>query len=242
MTSFTSRQQAYAWREVKLTRSQENTALKIAGIIKFFFKGKARGRLPPFRGFLLEGPPGSGKTQLAWQAALMAGAEPIMVDSSNVATPKWGEAEEKLRGLFEGTTSLGDRKRVLILDDIDCLMLKRGLEVAKEWHYSINSVLFHLLDVIDPNQTIVIATTNRPDLIDDALRSRLYSLSIPVPPLEELIEIAGNLLKESGVREEKVPKIVEKISSELREMNGPTIRTVQHLVIRECIEGGLWVF
>jgi SpoVK/Ycf46/Vps4 family AAA+-type ATPase len=242
MATLSNRQKPYEWREVKLVKSQEKMALKIAGIIKFFFKGKARGSLPPFRGFLLEGPPGSGKTQIAWQAALIAGAEPVMVDSSNVATPMWGEAEKKLRGFFEEIRFTENRKKVLIFDDIDCLMLKRGLEVAKEWHYSINSVLFHLLDTIDPYQRIVIATTNRPDLIDEALRSRLYSLSIPVPPLEELIEIAENLLRESGVTEDKVPKIVEKISSELRKMNSPTIRTVQHLVIRECVEGGLWVF
>ena len=233
---------------VKLTPGQEQIVWHMARIIAFFFKGKFTGSTPPFRGFLLEGPPGSGKTEIAKQVKdavikLLKGAYNVelkFVDSASIAAPRWGDAESRLRNVFK---SVHDNvKTIILFDDIDCLMLKRGSDVAREWHYSINALLFHELDSLDPHNVIVIATTNRPDLIDEALRSRLYSIQVPLPPFHELIEIARNLLKDACTSvEEDVKLILEDIEKKLKSLNrDPTIRDVQHLVVKECIERGVW--
>ena len=135
---------------------------------------------------------------------------------------------------------------VLLLDDVDCLLIRRGAEIAREWHYSINALLFHELDTINPSEMLVIATTNRPDLIDYALRSRLYSMKIPYLPIEELEQVARNMLEASwpltmkfsdeGLKED----IIEAVMRELRKKKDPSIRDVQHLIVTHCIDKGVW--
>ena len=129
---------------------------------------------------------------------------------------------------------------MILMDDIDCLMIKRGAEVAKEWHFSINSILLHELDKIDPSKRILIATTNRSDLIDDALRSRLYKIEVPPPPLNELISITKELIHYSGLRNKDAEEALGILREKLETLENPTIRDVQHLVVTECIERGFW--
>jgi len=237
---------------VSLTSSQAQIVQQMGKIIAFFFKGKFIGSTPPFRGFLLEGPPSSGKTEVAKQVKeivekFLKGAYTVelkLVDSASIAAPKWGEAESKLRNVFGDVKGVSSEvKTIILFDDIDCLMLKRGFEVAKEWHYSIDSLMFHELDRLDPHNVIIVATTNRPDLIDEALRSRLYSIQVPLPPLQELIEIAKSLLNESGIDEGDAEEILQSIEGKIKSLNrDPTIRDVQHFVVRECIERGVWEY
>lgn len=217
-------------------------------ITKFFFRGGYNLSSIPFRGFLLEGPPGNGKTEIAKQAVRRLSHEVgevylRFVDSARVAKPEWGKAEESLAKQFEEEPG---KHVVVLLDDVDCLLIKRGSEIAKEWHYSINALLFHILDNIsDPARILVIATTNRPKLIDYALRSRLYSIIVPPLPIEELEEVARNLLEESwphSLENEKELKdeVLREIVKELQKKKYPSIRDVQHLVVNYCIGRGIW--
>lgn len=236
-------------RQVRLTETQEKICRRITSIAMFFFRGGYSLRGVPFRGFLLEGPPGNGKTEIAKQAvrklALELGEVYLrFVDSAKIARPEWGKAEEALDRQFVEEPG---KHVVLLLDDVDCLLIRRGSEVAKEWHYSINALLFHKLDnITNPANMLVIATTNRPKLIDYALRSRLYSIIVPPPSIEELELVARDLLEESwplSMRDSGKDlrgEIVKAVIEELKKKRHPSIRDVQHLIVTQCIERGVW--
>lgn len=218
---------------------------------EFFFKEKLKIENPPFRGFILEGPPGTGKTELVRQVARklderMPNVGYTMLDGASVAAPKWGEAEKNLREAFHSVQLLKEKTResnpklILLFDDIESLMIARGATLAKEWHYAINSILFHELDALKPSDTIVCATTNRPDLVDRAIRTRLYPISIPPVPIESLERVITEILEISGVDGEKRRTTVSEVLSRLSKMENPTIREARFLTVMVCIENKIW--
>ncbi len=216
---------------------------------EFFFKGNLKMDNAPFKGFLLEGPPGTGKTEVVRQVASrldrrLGNVFFLFVDGASIAAPKWGEAETLLRQIFEAASRLNDEHRdaklIVLFDDIESLMISRGAELAKEWHYSINSILFHELDRIDPSQTLVCATTNRPDLVDMAIRTRLYPISAPTLRVEQLMKAVDEILNRTTADERAKKEARNRIQRRLSEMDAPTIRDARQITIVECIEGGVW--
>lgn len=230
---------------ISLTKTQHQTALKIAGVARYFF---TRGRplnISPFRGFILEGPPATGKTEIVKQATrlldnMLGNTEVYLrfIDSSTIAAPRWGDAEEKLMQVFSKTPQR--EKHVILFDDVDCLMIKRGESVAREWHYSINAVMFHCIDRINVSNTMLTATTNRPDLIDEALRSRVYSIEIPYLAKDELLKIGVEMLNDSGVDDMIKEEIIAEIDKALLEPEARSIRYVQHEIVTKCLNKGAW--
>lgn len=233
--------------EVEILPSLKKIENLISRTCEFFFKGNIAMRDNfPFKGFILEGLPGTGKTEIIRQVAnkldrRMQKVWFLFVDGARIATPKWGEAERILRDVFKKTNSLGkDQKLIVLFDDIESLMLARGSELAKEWHYSINSVLFHEIDNLDTTKIIVCATTNRPDLIDEALRSRLYPIYFPPLPIEELKDVIDELLEVTKVENKDKDYIRGIVIEELKKLESPTIRDAKQITVVKCIEKGVW--
>jgi len=237
---------------VELLDSVNATKRRVVRVIEYFFKQGFRGESAPFKGFLLEGPPGTGKTEIVKQSVRDLGqrvntadVKMVFVDGASIAAPKWGEAEKTLRDVFHQAEKLGSQgvtkpKIVILFDDIESLMLGRSAGMAQEWHYSINSILFHEVDRLDPDSTIICATTNRPDLVDDAIHSRLYPLNVPEPPMEELMELVESQVANSVRDEHTRAKLTESIKQSLENIETPTIRDAQQSVVVECIESGAW--
>lgn len=234
---------------------------KIEGLIadtcEYFFKGNMRMNNPPFKGFLLEGEPGTGKTELLKQVIRKLDRRleghgyqvyMLFVDGATIAAPKWGEAEKNLAAVFNQINTLKDGmktgrfspKLIILFDDIESLMIRRGVELAKEWHYSINSILFHEIDRLNPTDVMICATTNRPDLVDEAIQTRLYRTEIPLVPLDELMIIVQEILEHSEMMEDDRIKVAKSIKEKLSKMEKPTIRDAKQVTIIECIEGGYW--
>lgn len=235
--------------EVKLLPELMETRDLIARTCEYLFKGNLKMNNAPFKGFILEGLPGTGKTEVVKQVAvrlgrIMPGVFLMMVDGASIAAPKWGDAEKNLKRVFRKIEELRKGckhpKLIILFDDIECLMITRGAEMAKEWHYSINSILFHELDNLDPSETIVCATSNRPDLVDEALRTRLYPIQAPNLPLNRLNHVVREILDASTITDEDKKSIVKIVMRKLKELPSPTIRDARQYTVVECIREGVW--
>lgn len=130
------------------------------------------------RGILLHGPPGTGKTLIARQlAALLHAREPKLVSGPELLSMWVGKSEENIRGIFAEAENEFKEKgsaaalHVIIFDEIDALTRKRGS--LRDSSGVMDSCVNQLLSKIDGLESLhnilVIGTTNRKDLLDDAL-------------------------------------------------------------------------
>ena len=147
------------------------------------------GILPP-KGILLYGPPGTGKTLLARAIANETEASFYSISAPEVVNKFYGESEKKLRELFDKAEK--DSPSIVFIDEIDAIAQKRE-EVQGETEKRIVAQLLTLMDGLNKsNKIIVIAATNRPDSLDEALRrpGRFdRELEIGVPKEEDRLEI-----------------------------------------------------
>nr|CAI5852258.1 unnamed protein product [Callosobruchus analis] len=145
---------------------------------------KSIGITPP-RGFLLHGPPGSGKTLLANAIAGELNIPLLKVAAPELVAGISGESEERIRELFDQSVKLSPC--ILFIDEIDAITPNRQ-NAQKDMEKRIVAQLLSCLDELSNsesgNRVLVIGATNRPDSIDPALRragrfDREISLGIP---------------------------------------------------------------
>lgn len=217
----------------------------------YFFSSERFSQNAPFKGFLLQGTVGTGKTEIVRQVARHLGerlggkAHTVLVpvDSAVVASPRWGESEQVFQDLFALVKELRSRhdnpKVLLLFDDMESLMIARGMQAAREWHYSLNSVFFHLVDNMNPFQSMVFATTNRADLMDPAITTRLYSIQVPTVPLKELVLHTSKLLDSMLGTNSKKTEVLNDVEQRLSKLAQPTIRDCRQFAIISCVEKGV---
>jgi transitional endoplasmic reticulum ATPase len=142
---------------------------------------KRLGIKPP-KGILLYGPPGCGKTLLAQAVANEAGVNFISVKGPEVYSMWVGESERKIRELFRRARQVAPS--IIFLDEIDALAPRRGYYTGtRVTETVVSQLLTELSGIEELKGVVVIATTNRPDLIDPALlRPGRIDRHVLVPP------------------------------------------------------------
>jgi transitional endoplasmic reticulum ATPase len=122
----------------------------------------------PPKGVLLYGPPGTGKTRLARAVANESDATFFSIAGPEIVGSAYGESERRLREVFEEAAK--SSPAIIFIDEIDSIAPKRG-QVTGETEKRLVAQLLTLLDGLEPRQNlVVIAATNRPEALDEALR------------------------------------------------------------------------
>ena len=122
----------------------------------------------PPKGVLLHGPPGTGKTRLAKAVANESHAEFFHIAGPEIMGSAYGESEKRLRDVFEQAAK--SAPSIIFIDEIDSIAPKRA-QVTGEAEKRLVAQLLTLMDGLEARQnTVVIAATNRPEAIDEALR------------------------------------------------------------------------
>ena len=139
--------------------------------------------IEPPKGILLFGPPGTGKTLLAKAVATESGANFIAVRGPEILSKWVGESEKAIRQIFRRARQVAPA--VVFFDEIDSIAPARGFrhDTSGVTDRIVNQLLTEL-DGIEPlRKVVVIAATNRPDILDPALlRPGRFDRLIYVPP------------------------------------------------------------
>ena len=189
------------------------------------------GVIPP-KGVLLTGPPGCGKTMIAKAVAANADATFIQLVGSELAQKYIGEGGRMVRELF----ALAQEKSpsIIFIDEIDAIGAKR-LDTATSGDREVQRTLMQLLAELDGfknlNSVKIIAATNRPDILDDALlRPGRFDriIEIPIPNDEArrgILEINIEKMSTSNIR-------INSIIAATEGFSGADIKAM-------CVEAGM---
>ena len=210
------------------------------------------------KGFLFHGGVGVGKTAMAKRLAYELcrsfgdngaadrGADEVvmvLVDGGDVARGRYGDTEEKIREIFKyardgqsgGHHRHDDdpkRRTIILFDDVESLFLTRNSYGAKEWHFSQNSIFFHSIDDLDTAHTAVILTTNRIDLVDEAIVDRFLSYEFAAPPVSVLQQIARDKGALQRLKKSEIQPILDAIHTPGAVKS---IREVERMVMRAYV-------
>jgi transitional endoplasmic reticulum ATPase len=153
--------------------------------------------LDPEVGVLLAGPSGCGKTLLVNAAAGEFGLGLLVVDRSVIHSQWFGESEEAIRDLFRQARYLAPC--IVFVDDIDSVAEPRRADGRSDPRSNVLAQLMHELDRLDGSEgVVVVAATNRPDLVEPSLlRPGRFGTRIDVtlPTAAERRSVAGLSLK-----------------------------------------------
>ena len=146
---------------------------------------KRLGVTPP-KGILLYGPPGTGKTMLAKAVSNESEANFILVNGPSLLSKWVGESEKAVRKVFEKARQTSPT--IIFFDEIDSLAPRRG--ASADNHVServVNQLLSEIDGLESLHDVVIIAATNRPDIIDTALlRPGRFDRIIFVPSPDQL--------------------------------------------------------
>ena len=145
------------------------------------------------KGILLVGPPGTGKTLFARAVAGEAGVGFLSVTGSDFMEMFVGVGASRVRDLFQQARKMG--KAIIFVDEIDSIGRKRGAGLGgghDEREQTLNQMLAEMDGFETSEGIVILAATNRPDILDPALlRPGRFDrqIVVPLPEYEERLAI-----------------------------------------------------
>jgi len=188
----------------------------------------------PHKGILLYGPPGCGKTLIAKAIANEINAHFIDIKGPELSSKWVGQSEENLRNVFDEARRFAPA--IIFFDEFDAIGHKRsGEETAIHDSKFVNQLLTLLDGFEDYSNVRVIASTNRPELLDEALvrPGRFdYHLEIKNPTQEGCREILNIYAKKMPLSKEFD---LELFSKELTGLSGADISFIAREAAYSCM-------
>ena len=156
------------WEDIGGLKKVKTTLMEMVELpLKHPEKFEEIGIDPP-KGILLYGPPGTGKTLLAKAVANESGANFILVNAAQLISKWVGESEKHIRDIFHRAKQVSPS--IIFFDEIDSFAHKRGLATGENvTERVVSQLLAEISGLEDLHNVVVMAATNRPDLIDSAL-------------------------------------------------------------------------
>ncbi|KAJ3437821.1 aaa-type atpase family protein-related [Anaeramoeba flamelloides] len=155
------------------------------------------------KGILLFGPPGTGKTMLAKAVATESGANFINLSMSKISSKWFGEGEKYAQAVFTLAAKLAPS--IIFIDEVDSFLNKRQSNDEHEASRKIKNTIMEQWDGLEREnigRVIVLASTNRPFDLDEAVIRRLpRRLFVPMPEKEAREKILNVLLQDEILEE-----------------------------------------
>ncbi len=156
----------------------------------------------PVKGVLFTGPPGTGKTMLARVVAASLGVNLYLVRGPEILAKYYGDSERVLRDIFDEASR--NQPAIVFFDEIDSVAGRR----TDDGHEASKRVVAQLLSLMDDglssqDDVLVVATTNRVDDVDPALRrpGRFdWEIAFPLPDEAGRVAILARAATETATR------------------------------------------
>ncbi|KAL2556690.1 AAA-type ATPase family protein [Forsythia ovata] len=193
----------------------------------------------PCKGILLFGPPGTGKTMLAKAVATEAGANFINLSMSSITSRLFGEGEKYAKAVFTLASKLAPS--VIFVDEVDNMLGRRENPGEHETMRKIKNEFMMNWDGLrtkDKERVLVLAATNRPFDLDDAVIRRLpRRLMVNLPDARNREKILRVVL----AKEELAPNVdLKAVANMTAGYSGSDLKnlcaTAAHCPIREVLE------
>lgn len=171
---------------------QAKDSLKEAVIMPIKFPQLFKGKRTPWRGILLFGPPGTGKSYLAKAVATEANNSTFLSVSSSDLVSKWlGESEKLVKALFQ--LARENKPAIIFIDEVDSLCGSRSENESEAARRIKTEFLVQMQGVgVDNSDILVLGATNIPWTLDSAIRRRFEKrIYIPLPEAPARVTMFG---------------------------------------------------